>query len=107
MVLLLCTNYSTGKEEGCLYLVLLESFTLSSLVCKKDVCYRRKEINYFQILQAHCFGADGFYVFYTFLNIQHILQVLALYYFSTPEVQPRVDRAALLALWCCMHVKRE
>lgn len=43
MVLLLCTNYSTGKEEGCLYSVLLESFTLSSLVCMLDVCYRRKE----------------------------------------------------------------
>lgn len=45
MVLLLCTNYSTGKEEGCLYLVLLDSFTLSLLVFKLEVCYRRKEIN--------------------------------------------------------------
>lgn len=60
-----------------------------------------------QIIEIHCFSADGFFVFYTFLNIQHILQVLALYYFSTPEVKPRVDRAALLALCCCTHIKRQ
>lgn len=48
MVLLLCSNYSNGKEEGCLYLGLLESFTLNSLGFKLDVCYRKKEISYFR-----------------------------------------------------------
>lgn len=51
-----------------------------------------------QLLQAHCFSADGFYGFYTFLKNQNTLQGLSLYHFSTPEVNPRADRVALLAL---------
>jgi len=60
-----------------------------------------------QTLQAHCLGADGFYGFYTFLNNQHTLHILALYHFSTPEVNLRVERVALLALRFCVHIRRQ
>lgn len=95
MVLLLCTNYGTGKEEGHLYLVLLNLSPWVPLFVSWMFAIGGKKSTTSDItsplLQCWWFLC----LLYNSKCPTHSARLLALYYFSTPEVQPSRQSSTL------------